>query len=273
MENDKKTEKQESLTATKPETRVAKKASNPIAEWLQSDTLRTQIAQALPKVCTPERFMRVLCTSMQKTPKLMQCTRESLFSSFITCSQLGIEPDGRRAYLIPYGTTCTLIIDYKGLVELALRSGKISNIFADVICENDIFEYDMGEIKTHKIDFRKPRGAMYAAYAICTFKDGTKQAAVMQKCEIEEVRKMSRSAGGTTWVDHYNEMAKKTVFKRLSKWLPLSPELRDAIDVDDKADFPQFDRDAREVKEANPFEKIDIPAQANEDVVDIDETK
>jgi len=249
------------------ETKLAKK-TNPIADWLKSDTLKAQIAQALPKVCTPERFMRVLCTSMQKTPKLMQCTRESLFSCFITCSQLGIEPDGRRAYLIPYKDTCTLIIDYKGLVELALRSGKVSNIFADVICDNDVFEYDMGEIKAHKIDFKKPRGNMYAAYAICTFKDGTRQACVMSKDEIEYVRRGSKSANGTTWTEHYNEMAKKTVFKRLSKWLPLSPELRDAIEVDDKSEFPQYSKE-REIKQANPFEKLELtedePIEVNEE--------
>lgn len=247
------------------QTKIMKKI-NPIADWLKSDVLKEQIAQALPKVCTPERFMRVLCTSMQKTPKLMQCSRESLFSAFITCSQLGIEPDGRRAYLIPYGTTCQLIIDYKGLVELALRSGKVSNIFADVVCENDEFEYDMGEVRKHKIDFKKARGEMYATYAICTFKDGTKQSCVMSKEEVEEVRSCSKSANGTSWKEHYNEMAKKTVFKRLSKWLPLSPELRDAIEADDKADFPQYSQ-SREVPKANPFAEL-----PSDDVIDVSES-
>lgn len=218
-----------------------KKSINGVAEWLTSETLKAQIAQALPKICTPDRFMRVLCSSMQKTPALMKCTKTSLLNAFISCSQLGLEPDGRRAYLIPYGNTCTLIIDYKGLVELALRSGKISNIFADVVCENDEFEYDMGEVKRHKIDLRKSRGAMYAVYAICRFKDGTKQACVMSKDEVEKVRKSSKSANGSTWTDWYDEMAKKTAFKRLAKWLPLSPELREAISIDDEntMDFDQ----------------------------------
>lgn len=218
-----------------------KKPRNEVAEWLTSETLKAQIAQALPKICTPDRFMRVLCSSMQKTPALMKCTKTSLLNAFISCSQLGLEPDGRRAYLIPYGNTCTLIIDYKGLVELALRSGKISNIFADVVCENDEFEYDMGEVKRHKIDLRKSRGAMYAVYAICRFKDGTKQACVMSKDEVEKVRKSSKSANGSTWTDWYDEMAKKTAFKRLAKWLPLSPELREAIAIDDEntSDFEE----------------------------------
>lgn len=250
---------------TKQESTPVKKTDNSIRSWLSSDILKAQIAQALPAICTPERFIRLLCTSMQKTPKLMECSQPSLFAAFITCAQLGIEPDGRRAYLIPFGKDCQLIIDYKGLVELALRSGKVSNIFADVVCEDDEFEYNMGEIKTHKVDFKKPRANMYAAYAICTFKDGTRQACVMSKDEIEDVRRSSKSANGTTWKDHYNEMAKKTVFKRLSKWLPLSPELRDAVEIDDKADFPQYENAERLIiKPANPFkdeeaaEKIEI---------------
>lgn len=244
---------------------------NTTKDWLLSDGLKNQIAQALPKICTPERFMRVLLTAMQRTPKLMQCTRESLMESFINCSQLGIEPDGRRAYLIPYGTTCTLIIDYKGLVELALRSGKISNIFADVVCENDEFEYDMGEIKKHKIDFKKPRGAMYAAYAICRFKDGTVQSCVMSKEDIEKVRRSSKSANGSTWKDWYDEMAKKTAFKRLAKWLPLSPELRDAIDLDDKATGLADVEVKEEAPKADLSKIFGGQGESQEDVIDINE--
>ena len=216
---------------------IALNPKSEIKDWLQSDTLKNQIAQALPSICKPERFMRVLLSSIQKVPKLMQCSKASLLNAFITCSQLGIEPDGIRAHLIPYGQTCQLIIDYKGIVELALRSGKISNIHADIVCDNDVFEYDMGEIKSHKIDFKNGRGEMYAVYAIARFKDGTKQSCVMTKDEVEAIRKKSKAGNSGAWLDFYNEMAKKTVFKRLSKWLPLSPEEKDAIEKDNELEF------------------------------------
>lgn len=244
---------------------------NEIKDWLQSDKLKNQIAQALPSICKPERFMRVLFSSMQKTPALMKCTQTSLLNAFITCSQLGIEPDGRRAYLIPYGNQCQLIIDYKGIVELALRSGKISNIHADIVCDNDVFEYDMGEIKTHKIDFKNDRGNMYAVYAICTFKDGTKQACVMTKTEVEAVRKTSKAGNAGPWKDYYNEMAKKTAFKRLSKWLPLSPETQDAIAKDDEIEF------AKDVEIATPpapklfadvSPEVEVETEEQSDVID-----
>jgi len=102
-----------------------------------------------------------------------------------------------------------------------------------VVCANDAFEYDCGEVKRHSIDFKAARGEMYAAYAICTFKDGTKKCEVMSKDEVESIRKRSRAGDSGPWKTDYNEMSKKTVFRRLSKWLPLSPEMRDAIEADD----------------------------------------
>lgn len=213
-----------------------KKAAPTIRSLISGEEFKAQIAMALPKHITPDRFIRVALTAMQKTPKLLDCSQASLFQSLLTCSQLGIEPDGRMAHLIPYGSVCQLIIDYKGLSALAMRSGEILPPHADVVCENDLFEYDRGEVKKHIIDFRKPRGKAYAAYAIVRYKDGGEKAECMSIEEVDAIRKRSKASGSGPWVTDYNEMAKKTVFRRLSKWLPLSPEFRDAIDAD--ADGP-----------------------------------
>lgn len=203
------------------------------------DELSAGWVRVLPKICTPERFARVAVTCIKKNSKLILAlqTREgkkSLAEAFMKCAELGIEPDGRRAYLIPYKNDIQLIIDYKGIAELAMRSGMISNIHADKVCENDDFEYNIGEITKHRIDFRKPRGEAYAYYSIVTFKDGTKKCEVMSKDEIDAIRKRSKSPNNGPWVTDYDEMAKKTVFKRLSKWLPLSPELQKGIDIDNE---------------------------------------
>jgi recombination protein RecT len=211
-------------------TEIAKKSD--VRSLIESDAFKAQIQKALPKHLTPDRFIRVAVTAMTRTPKLAECTQASLFNALLTCSQLGIEPDGRRAHLIPYGKDCQLIIDYKGLAELAMRSGVVANIHADVVCDADTFEYDRGSVRTHTIDFRKPRGKVYAVYAICRFKDGTEKAEVLSAEEVEAVRKRSRAGQAGPWVTDWNEMAKKTAFRRLSKWLPLSPEYRDALDHD-----------------------------------------
>lgn len=203
---------------------------------VDSDHFRQQISAALPKHITPERFIRVLMTATMKTPKLLECTQESLFKGIFDCAALGLELDGRRAHLVPLRnnkkniTEANLWLDYKGIAELVMRSGMVSNIHADVVCENDVFEYDRGELKKHTIDFRKPRGPMYAVYCIIRMKDGGEKVEVMGKEDVDRIRAASRGANEDPWRLHYNEQAKKTVFKRASKWVPLSAEVQDVLD-------------------------------------------
>ena len=207
--------------------------------------MREQFARSLPSHLTPERFARIAITALTRTPKLLDCTPESLMRCLLDLSAFGLEPDGRRAHLIPYGAQCTLVIDWKGLAELAMRSGVIAKLHADVVCENDTFEYNLGAITCHKIDFRKPRGEVYAAYAMAQTKTGEVFVAVLSKDEVEAVRKRSRSGTSGPWVSDWNEMAKKTAFRRLSKWLPLSAEFRDAQEKDDEQE--------REVRDVTPI--------------------
>lgn len=216
-------------------------ASGGIRGLIEGDQFKAQVAKALPKHLTPDRFIRVACTTLMRVPKLAECDKTSFFNALLSLSQLGLEPDGRRAHLIPFNNTkrgcveCQLIIDYKGLAELAMRSGTISSLHADVVCENDEFAYDRGQVLKHVIDFRKPRGAVYAVYSIARFKDATEKAEAMSVDEVEAIRNRSRAGNSGPWVTDWNEMAKKTVFRRLSKWLPLSPECRDSLDNDDDA--------------------------------------
>jgi recombination protein RecT len=205
---------------------------------LEGDAFKQAITSALPKHLSADRFVRVAITAMTRTPKLADCDQATFFNSLLTLSQCGIEPDGRRAYLIPFEnrkrgvTECQLIISYMGLLELAMRTGEISNVHADKVCENDIFEYDRGTIGRHTIDFKRPRGKAYAYYALCRFKDGTEKAEVMTLDEVDSIRSRSRAGNSGPWVTDFDEMAKKTVFRRLSKWLPISSEYRDALDKD-----------------------------------------
>lgn len=206
---------------------------------LRGEGFKKAVEAALPSHIKPDRFIRIALTAMTRTPKLKECDQGSFFQCLLTLSQLGLEPDGRRAHLIPFNNNkrgvveCQLIIDYKGLVELVMRTGKVSFIHADVVCQNDEFEYDRGELKKHKIDLRKPRGEVYASYSFVRFKDHSEKCEVMSREEIEAIRQRSRAKNAGPWVTDWNEMAKKTVFRRLSKWVELSPELRDAVEADD----------------------------------------
>ena len=208
--------------------------------WLMSPQFQEQIAVACGDAIDPKHFLRVALTSVNKNPKLADCTKESVLQCCLDAASFGVETNGRDAHLIPYGKVCTLIIDYKGYVRLIMNSGLVSNIHADVVCENDEFEYNLGEVKTHRIDYRKPRGEMYAVYCIATMKDGSKKAEVLSKEEVDKIRVRSRSGGSGPWVTDYWQMSRKTAFRRLQKWLPLSPEIQEKLDKDMRAEFAEI---------------------------------
>ena len=256
-------------------TQLAHTKTQELKALLTGDKMREQFAMALPKHLSPERFCRVAITALSRMPKLAECTQESFFRCLLDLSAFGLEPDGRRAHLIPYKDQCTLVIDWKGLAELAMRSGIIAKLHADIVCENDVFAYDMGEIKTHSIDYRRPRGEMYAAYAMAVTKDGPVFVAVLNKEEIDAIMKRSQGYKAAIqyhkshpWLTDYNEMAKKTAFRRLAKWLPLSAEFRDALDKDDEMEkdvTPSAVQPARSVP-IDPF--AEVPAEPAAPVVE-----
>jgi recombination protein RecT len=240
---------------------------------LASESMQNQFAASLPKHLTPERFGRVAMTAITRTPKLVDCSRESFMQCLLDLSAMGLEPDNQRAYLIPYGNVCTLIVSYKGLVELMRRAGDVASIHADIVCENDEFIHNMGAIEKHTFDLRKPRGEMFAAYCQVTFKDGAKQAAIMSKEEIDAIKKRSKSGNNGPWVSDYNEMAKKTVVRRVSKMITLSPEIMEAVERSDRHEFGEMRNVTKapvvRVQPIDPFAKLEsaqeIENESNEE--------
>lgn len=209
-----------------------------------------EFARALPKHCSPDRMARVALTALTRTPKLAECEPASFFRCMLELSQWGLEPDGRRAHLIPFENRkrgvveCQLILDYKGFVELAYRSGFVKAIHADVVREGDIFRYSMGEVVEHvphflRRDANKPKdeGDIFAAYCRVQLEGGATKTEVLGKREVDGIRARSRAGNNGPWVTDWAEMAKKTAFRRCSKWLPLSAEILDALEGDgDKLD-------------------------------------
>jgi recombination protein RecT len=218
-------------------TQLANQDLGKIKALIQGDQFKEQLQAALPRHLSPDRFARIAITAITRTPKLAECTQTSLFRCLLDLSAAGLEPDGRRAHLIPYGKEATLIIDYKGLVELIRRSGDVTSIRAETVCENDRFEWVNGEI-THEVNWRKARGDVQAVYAEARMKSGEVQTATMTFEEVEGIRKRSKAGNGGPWKTDWGEMAKKTVVRRLSKMLPLAYEVADVIDkVDRPVDF------------------------------------
>lgn len=224
------------------QTAVAEKKKD-IRSFLQRPEVAQQVALALPGHMKADRMIRVMLTTLTSTPKLLACSQESLLSCLMRCSQYGLEPDGRHAHLIPFKETCTLIFDYKGLVRLVRNTGEVQHIHCDVVRENDEFDfcYGSGARLVHRPCFGKDRGAVKMAYAFVRGKDGEESFEIMSIGEVDAIMENSQGyqafkRGDTKsnpWDTNPDEMAKKTAFRRLSKWLPLSFELQEAINSDD----------------------------------------
>lgn len=203
---------------------------------------KVQIAVALPKHLSADRMLRVAMTSIQRTPALLACSQASLIGAIIQAAQLGLEPDGvlGHAYLVPYKDVCQLIVGYKGLIDLARRSGQLSTIYARVVYSKDQFEYSFGlQEKLEHIPTRDTDdpGEMLYAYAVIKMKDGGIQFDVMSKREIEAIRTRSPAGNKGPWISDTAEMWKKTVLRRVCKMAPLSVEVARAVALDERADL------------------------------------
>lgn len=237
--------------ATGPGTAVAAARPKTLRGLLNDPSIKNEIARALPKHCNGERMARAALTALTRTPGLADCDQASFMQCLLNLSQWGLEPNGRDAHLIPFVnrrrgvTECQLIIDYKGLVQLCYRSGLVESIHADVVYEGDDFYYSMGQVRRHephwlRTDADKPasQGAMIAAYAVVKLKGGAVKCEVMPKGDVDKIRSRSKAGTAGPWVTDYAEMAKKTVFRRCSKWLPISAEIVEAFERDH--DAPAF---------------------------------
>lgn len=185
------------------------------------------------------RFSAALMADVRANQKLAECNPISVLGAFIRSTQLGLEPGGQlgQAYFVPFKGECQLVIGYRGMMELAYRSGKVASIVARTVYANDLFEYELG---TDERIQHKPasgeRGAMVAVYAVAKLTTGGTHFEVLSMDDIEKAKRASKSSGFGPWKDHFEEMAKKTAIRRLFKYLPVGTELNRAVALDEKAE-------------------------------------
>lgn len=194
-----------------------------VNELLNSEDFSHQVGLALPKEYDCHRFAAMAQSLLTKVPKLANCELMSMQKAFLDCATLGLYPNGSDVHILPYGKTAQVIVDYKGLIKLMLRSGKIKKVYAETVHDNDKFTYRNGEVD-HEIDFRNPRGEMYAVYCAVVMNDGDIRYEVMSKEEVEKVKKSSKSSSNGPWLSWFESMSKKTVIRRASKFLDLSSD-------------------------------------------------
>jgi recombination protein RecT len=210
-----------------------------------------QVKLTLPKHMSPERITKILLSTVIKTPSLMQCSQLTLMQALTQLSELGLEPGSAfgHVYLIPFGSTVQIIIGYKGLLELARRSGFVAQIESHVVFEDEVFELEYGLAGTRKFrhvpNIRDPRDEKkaIAVYCIARLKDGSEHVEVMPMDEVRAIRNKSqgyqrskKSGKPGPWDEHFLQMARKTAIRRACNYLPLSAEMASALELEDSAE-------------------------------------
>lgn len=260
-------------------TAVAKRSVRQVGEILEK--ARGGMTGALPAHITAERLIRVAQTACSRNPLLLQCTDSSLIMALVEASQLGLELGGvlGHAYLVPFKNGRTqqyeaqFIPGYRGIVDLVLRAGVVRTIEARVVREGDDFRYEYG---LSPVLMHAPQGSeapVTHVYAIARFKDsGEAKFEVMTRDEVEKVRQSSKARDRGPWVEWWEEMAKKTVVKRLSKLLPMSPEAALVVERDNDWEtgkvrpLAAYDPDFGEAPEPEDME-VDEPEPSRTDEV------
>lgn len=231
----------------------AKPEGNPNANFpAMLKAYGTEIARALPKHMNGDRMARIALTAFRSTPKLAECDPRSVFAAVIQSAQLGLEVGLMgEAYLVPYNGTCQLIPGYQGLMKLARNSGLVEDIYAHEVRERDHFQMTLGLTRTLQHEPLKARGfpacddergEIVGFYAVAVFKDGSRTFQAMSCTEVNRIRDNSSGYKAakkykkeSPWDTEYVEMGKKTVIRRLCKFMPKSPELAAALALDDTA--------------------------------------
>jgi recombination protein RecT len=266
---------------------TANAQADALAKFLASPAVMAQIARALPRHLTAERLIRIATTELRKTPKLAQCSPQSFLGAVIQCAQLGLEPGSAlgHVYIVPFDrwkkegtrwvlleTVATVILGYRGMIDLARRSGQIESIEAWPVYVGDAFECTLGLEPSliHKPDWENagrtsPENLRFV-YAVARLKDGGRQFAVMSRAEVEVIRNRSFAKNKTDiekydgpWKTDFEQMALKTVVRRLFKFLPVSVEMviMDALRAPN-ADEIELGNTAALMLEDNPSPTLDM---------------
>lgn len=247
-------------TASITEMRQQAPATRPLADMKPKEQIayllqqkKGELAKMLPKTLSIERLLKVAQIAATTTPALAKCDVPSLVGAIGQCAQMGLEPNTvlGHAYLVPFNTkrkdangqerwvnSVQVIIGYKGLIDLARRSGQIVSIAAHEVCEHDQFELVYGlDEKLNHTPAMGERGEVIGFYSVAKLVGGGYAFEFMSVHQVRDIMKATQSKGGYgPWKEHFIEMGRKTVIRRLAKYLPLSIEFQTAAALDSQAE-------------------------------------
>jgi recombination protein RecT len=229
------------------------------------------ISKIVPAHVDPARVYAIAMTARQRDTRLMDCTDLSVLRAAILSAQFGLDVSGigGKAYMVPYWNSKKKVNEaqfqfgWRGLIELAMRTGRLAAIYAREVYAGEHFEYEDGlQQRLQHVPTGAPNQEIVAAWAVAILSNGYRQPEVMFRHQIDARRAVSKNADGPAWTNWFPEMAKKTVIRQLCKKLPDSPELSAALDLEDRADLglgPAVEIDL--TPELEPAEEPEPPPQ------------
>ena len=237
--------------------------------------MQPEFAKALPVHIPAERFVRTTMTALQNNPDIFNCERQSILSSCMKAAQDGLTLDGREAALVKYGNKAQYMPMVAGIMKLVRNSGQLSSLTAQIVYTKDEFSYNpaLDAAPNHNPDWFGTRGNAIGVYAVAKLKDGSTVVEIMSKDDIEAIRARSRSKDAGPWKTDWSEMARKTVIRRIAKYLPKSTDRDDderfhnAVTRDDEDfDFTEMADTAAAPAPKRPKKAADILASETLDV-------
>ena len=205
------------------------------------------------KLINPDKVVQTVLLCFTKNPALMSCSRSSILRAVLQSSEMGLTAGNpNEAHLVPFGTECTLVPDYRGLVKLALDSDYIVSVEPWAVFEGDEFRV-IGGMHPNLIHnpgkCRDPK-KMTDVYVVWQTKHGTRHFDYMTVEEVDAIRNRSKAKTSGPWVSDYVAMAKKTVIKRASKMWPKSKAFEKAIALENAQDTGDYSLTEFELPEA-----------------------
>ena len=201
------------------------------------EKMADKFKEALPPTMDESKFISVLKLTLNKNPKLLQADKNSLLQTFMSAAKDGLYLDGREAAAVQYGQSVQYIPMVEGIIKVLHNSGLIKTISAEVVYENDLFDYELGTKPqlTHKPLIVGDRGKPICVYAVAITTNGGEYMELMNMQEIEKCRAVSKASSSphSPWVKWFDQMAKKTVMHRIAKRLPKNDAINSVVAVDD----------------------------------------
>ena len=247
--------------------------------------LKVALEKSLPNIqaiaarhLTPERLVKVVLGAASRQPLILDCTPVSVVKAVLQAAELGLEPGSSLGefWLVPYKNGKTGqreaqgIPGYRGLIALARRTGEIANLYAEAVFKGDTFEVELGlnpslrHVPDYDSEEREDPKNLSFVYAVARFKDGSFQFTVLSRKQVDALRRRSKASDSGPWVTDFEEMAKKTAIRRLSKYLPMSVEMAKALELQARAEAGAYDEpvvlDGEVLEDQHAAEATEKPA-------------